>query len=256
MGFKSIVDYNKDKNKNFFVLPDDGDTADVIFLYTSINDVLEADAHYIKSSEYSGYVHCLEKGCPACAKGIRIQPKVFIPMYVVSINGESTNEIQMWDRTPIMEAQLKSDIFNNFPNPSEYVFRVTRHGERGDRETRYEIQVVGKNTSLTRDAILQASGFADYQSAFDLAIKELSVSEMQRMLSEPEADSTTPYQFTPTPRQSVESAVADMNVPEVAMPSVEIPEMMTPPEDIIPVPVSSDSDDSESGSGDIPEPVF
>ena len=249
MGFKTLADYNKGKNKNFFVLPNDGDSADVIFLYTSINDVLEADVHYIKSGDYSGYVHCLEKGCPACAKGIRTQPKLFIPLYNIA-----ANEIQIWDRTPIMEPQLQSDVFNNFPNPSEYVFRITRHGEARDRDTRYEIQVVGRNTSLSRDAILQNFNFT-YESAYELAVKASSAAEIQRMLSEPEGNSNTPYQFTPTPRQSVaESVVSDMNVPESVMPTIEIPEMMTPPEDIISTTVSEDSEGS--ASGDIPEPVF
>ena len=58
MAFKKITDYNEEKYGRLFVLKDDKEYADVILLYRSINDVLIADIHYIKSPEYSGYVHC------------------------------------------------------------------------------------------------------------------------------------------------------------------------------------------------------
>lgn len=58
MGFKSIEQFNEERYGNKFILPNDGDFADVIFLYKSAKEVLVADAHYVKSADYSGYVHC------------------------------------------------------------------------------------------------------------------------------------------------------------------------------------------------------
>ena len=57
MAFKSISQYNEDKNKDFFILQNDGDNAAVVILYRSVDDALVADVHYIKSGDYSGYVH-------------------------------------------------------------------------------------------------------------------------------------------------------------------------------------------------------
>ena len=54
MAFKSMETYNKERFNNLFILANDGDYAEVIFLYEKYGDVLGADAHYIKSSEYSG----------------------------------------------------------------------------------------------------------------------------------------------------------------------------------------------------------
>ena len=84
MAFKKMTEYNEEKFGNFFRLVNDGDFADVVFLYRSTHDVLVADVHYVKTPDYSGYVQCLERGCPACSEGIRIQSKLFIPMLVVS----------------------------------------------------------------------------------------------------------------------------------------------------------------------------
>ena len=122
---------------NMFLLRNDGDSADVIFLYQSIDDALVADVHYIKSSSYSGYVHCCGRGCPACAKGIRIQNKLFIPLYNIS-----ANEVQFFDRSIRFENVLNNAVFSRFPNPSEFVFRITRHGAAGSMDTTYDISAV------------------------------------------------------------------------------------------------------------------
>ena len=91
MAFKKVNDYNQEKFGGLFLLRNNGDYADVIFMYRSVDDVLVADTHYIKSADYSGYVHCQGRNCPACAKGIRVQTKLFIPMYNIT-----DNELQFW----------------------------------------------------------------------------------------------------------------------------------------------------------------
>lgn len=140
MAFKTVEQYNEEKYGGKFILQNDGDFADVIFLYQSTKDVLVADAHYIKSDEYSGYVHCNGGGCPACVNGIRVQNKIFIPVYNIQ-----AGEIQFWDRTVRFEPQLQADVFSKYPNPSEFVFRITRHGASGDINTKYQIIAVGNN---------------------------------------------------------------------------------------------------------------
>lgn len=48
MAFKTMEQYTNQKYNGKFVLQNDKDTADVIFLYRSTADVLIADVHYIK----------------------------------------------------------------------------------------------------------------------------------------------------------------------------------------------------------------
>ena len=94
MAFKTVNQFNKERGyENYFTLRNDGDTADVIFLYRSTDDVLVADAHYIKSENYAGYIHCCGRGCPACGKGISVRNKLFVPMYDLACN-----KIVFWDR--------------------------------------------------------------------------------------------------------------------------------------------------------------
>lgn len=198
MGFKKASEFNSARYGNKFILQNDGDSADVVFLYRSEDDILIADAHYIKSNSYNGYVHCCEAGCPACAKNIRVQQKLFIPLYNVS-----SERIEFWDRTPIILPQLTKDIFRNYPNPSEYVFRITRHGESGDRGTRYQIVAVGRNTQ-SYDKLLSNLGavMPDY---YENIIKDASAADISKWLE----STTTTYgggnsdslpEYTPTPR--------------------------------------------------------
>lgn len=188
MAFKSVKVYNEERYGGMFLLRNDGDSADVVFLYRNEDDVLVADTHYIKSSDYTGYVHCCGRGCPACGKGIRVQTKLFIPLYVISINSENVDEVQFFDRSIRFESQLEQDVFSKFPNPSEYVFRITRHGSAGDVNTYYQITAVGKNSKFKYDDVL-ASKRIKMPDYYETICKDFSVSKLTQLLNSGSSDS-------------------------------------------------------------------
>lgn len=160
MAFKSMTKYNEERYGNMFMLRNDGDSAEVIILYPSRDDVMMVESHYIKSDSYSGYVQCLgQRTCPACEQGIRIQNKLFIPVYVID-----SDEILFWDRNTRFFQQLDTDVFSKFADPTEFVFRITRKGVAGDVNTRYEITAVAKNNLVSYDDILKKFdiSFPDY----------------------------------------------------------------------------------------------
>lgn len=177
MGFKKLKTYNEENWGGMFLLRNDGDFADVIFMYQNEDDVLIASTHYIKSSDFNGYVHCCGKGCPACAKGIRVQTKLFIPLYNIN-----AGEIQFWDRGNRFQNQLMSDVFANYPNPCEYVFRITRHGAAGSIDTTYEIVAVGRNTYKSYADILveQNAKMPDY---YETVCKDMDIATLSSHLS-------------------------------------------------------------------------
>lgn len=239
MAFKTLNQYNAEKNKGFFTLQNDGDYADVIFMYRGIEDVMIADVHYIKSAEYSGYVHCCGDGCPACEKGIRVQNKIFIPLYNIS-----DNEIQYFDRTTFFEPQLMSDVFNKYPDPSACVFRIIRHGEARSRETRYEIRAVSRNTVATYDEILQKLN-TSMPKDYEQILREYPAFKLSEMLMNV---NDTPHtsnlgEYVATPRVAVPTA-----------PSQPIDASMPPVTTVIDAPVSSVTDSaSEDAAGDSSE---
>ena len=180
MAFKTAKQYNEERFGGMFLLRNDGDSRDVIFLYRNEADVLVADTHYIKSADYSGYVHCTGKGCPGCAygeKGLRVQTKLFIPLYDIQ-----SGELLFWDRTMQFENQLMTQVFEKYPNPSEYVFRITRHGAARDVNTTYSIMAVGTNDVKSYDQIMRENKTCS-PDVYERVCKSVTNSTMSSMLS-------------------------------------------------------------------------
>lgn len=245
MAFKSLSQYQEDKNGDFFVLPNDGDYADVVFLYKSVNDVLVADVHYINTTSYKGYVHCCGAGCPACnhgEKGIRTDHKIFIPLYNIN-----KNKIEFWDRTTYFEQVLQKSVFGPFPNPSEAVFRITRHGEAGSRDTKYQIEPKFRNSSMPYEKIL-----ADFNitlpEGYSAICKEMSIAEMtQAFNSTASASNLEDYGYTPVPRGAAASQ-AQAELPSIDIPT---PEYSAPPSDLPVMPEMT----AESSNANIETPA-
>lgn len=204
MAFKSVEQFNDDRYHGLFRLVNDGDSADVVFLYRSMKDMLVAQAHYIKSADYSGYIHCCGQGCPACGKGIRVQTKLFIPVYNIA-----KDEIEFWDRNMKFEPVMEQAVFNRFSNPSEFVFRITRHGIPNDINTTYAIEAVGKNTIASYDTILTKFS-AKMPDAYSTVIRDVSVAEVTAMLQNSGSESANNMpEYTPIPRAGYQSAIPD-----------------------------------------------
>lgn len=211
MAFKSIEEYNDERYRNMLQLTNDGEFVDVIFMYRGMSDVMVVDCHYIKATDFSGYVQCLGgHECPACnygTRGISVKNELFIPVYVVS--GENQGKLLFWDRTPsFMQAVLNPQVFSKYPNPSEFVFRITRSGGYRDPNTRFEIQAIGKNDTLSYDQILEQLDIKmpDY---YESVCADWSKEKFQSMLNSnndsSDIDVDTMPAYTLTKRETAES---------------------------------------------------
>lgn len=239
MAFKSSETYRKDKYGKMLVLPNDQDFVDLVLLYQAATDVLLADVHYIKSDDYSGYVHCLGRGCPACNhvtpngnKGIRIQPKLFIPLYNVT-----TNEVNFFDRSIKFESQLQTEVFSKFPNPSDFVFRLTRHGVAGDMDTKYAFVAVGNNVVKSYDEICAEFNitFPDY---YENVCRDVDAATMLKWLSNASSGSGV---------VSSGGAMVDYTVTPRGGPSVGTPPAAGGVHDVPPPDFSGNEDEGDEG---------
>lgn len=227
MAFKSMKQYDEDRYGGMFMLKNDGDYADVVILYRNAEDVLVGDTHYIKSAEYSGYVHCLGRGCPACAKGLRVQPKLFIPLYVLK-SGQADGyegQILFFDRSIRFEPQLQQEVFSRCPNPSEFVFRITRRGAAGSMDTKYTFELRAKNCVLSYDEIMAKFGTKS-PDFFEKVCKSVEAADMLAMFTSTasnEALSDVP-DYVPTPRVTAPNI---SNIPE-ALPDASVADDLPP----------------------------
>lgn len=254
MAFKSVDEFNEERYRYKFRLVDDGESADVIFLYRSKRDVMHADVHYIKSDSYSGYVHCLGHGCPVCARKksdgtqlIRVQEKLFIPVYNIA-----KDQIEFWDRAwnNGFLAQLDRDIFNIYDNPSEYVFKVTRKGAFNEQNTRYTFTAVGTNAVMSYEQIL-AKFNTSMPECYENIVKSCTLSELTSMLQTQQVSSTTPDipAYVPIPRAGYQSSIPDtyVNASEAVGDATE---------DIDSDPILNQFDDESDDGEELPTPNF
>lgn len=232
MAFKSMVEHNEERFKGLFLLQNDGDYADVVFMYSGVNDVMVADGvHYILSSDYTGYVHCCGSGCPACARNIRLQTRLFIPLYIVASSATTCTpgDVAFFDRSTRFEAQLQQDVFSKYPDPSQIIFRITRNGAAGSMDTRYSIVAKGRNPKTLAE-ILSATGTV-FPAKYDEICKEVSASVLGTWLSSPSSvgdnnagsnfDMYNIPDYQITPRGSIGESPAENPTVPVANPSVD-----------------------------------
>ena len=253
MAFKSVEQFTEERFHNTFRLINDKDSADVIILYQSKNDVLVGDVHYIKAGDYSGYTHCLGKGCPICARKkddgsnlIRVQTKVFIPIYNIE-----KDEIQFWDRNynTGFIAQLDKDIFNLYANPSEVVFKITRNGAFNDKNTRYTFTALGNNKVMSYADIL-AKFNATMPDYYENIVKSFSLSELTTMMQSQAIETPTLTQdYVPVPRAGYQSSIPNtyVNAAEAVGGSDD---------DIESDSILSEFDGNDEEDTDLPEPTF
>lgn len=231
MAFKKVTEYNEERFGNFFLLRNDGDYADVVFLYEKMDDVLEASVHYIKSDDYTGYVHCngARNGCPACAKNIRVQNKLFIPLYLVN-----EDRIVFWDRTMQFENQLNLDVFSKYPNPSEFVFRIQRKGVARDVNTTYTIMAMGRNNIMSYNEILTKHNVS-MPDAYSAVCKELTNGEMEMHLNSASAPAGSSAQSTPAASMPSYVPIPRPSATPAAAPAPAVPDIVNDDDDEEPV---------------------
>lgn len=253
MAFKKMTEYNEQRYGNSFRLVNDQDYADVIFLYRRTSDVLLADTHYIKSAEYSGYVQCLEEDCPACEKGIRVQTNLFIPMLVLSHSDPDFKgpKIQFWNRSTKFQAQLMNDVFKNYPDPSGFVFRITRYGIPNDRGTRYSINVLEENHVGSYNEIM-ANYKISLPKSYEIICKDYSATELRRLLLQNNQNTTQRPTYGATPRTAPQANAVppESNIPVVTAPQYAAPIMPTAATPTT-TPTVQDDSDVNIGSADI-----
>lgn len=174
--FKSLKQYKEEKYAGKFFLANDGDFADVVFLYRDEDEMMVGDAHYIKSPEYSGYVECNGHGCPACAANLRKTTKLFIPLYNIQ-----KDAFEFWDRSEKFSSVVHAAVFQKEANPSNVVFRITRRGAANSTDTRYEIFVIARNDVMSYDQILEKFNLT-FPEFYGTICKEVPNDQMQKWI--------------------------------------------------------------------------
>lgn len=127
---------------SFFSLKNDKDTAQVRFLYDTIDDIEGFVVHEIELNGKKRYVNCLRESgdsvdvCPFCKAGKKPFAKLFLCLYDLR-----DNSVKTWERGAKYFSKVVG-VCTRFAQNSpirDAVFEIERNGVAGDQKTTYEI---------------------------------------------------------------------------------------------------------------------
>lgn len=135
--------YGNGGGSTFFSLKDDGDVANVRFMYNGAEDICGYAVHKIELDGKNKYVNCLRQyneprdNCPLCKAMYNQKAVLYIPLYDVD-----AGEVKLWERGKKFFAKVASlcsrYVKGNTPLVA-HTFDIERHGKAGDQQTTYEI---------------------------------------------------------------------------------------------------------------------
>jgi hypothetical protein len=149
-----------------------------------------------------------------------------------------------------------NDVFKNYPNPSGFIFRITRYGVPNDRGTRYTINVLEENLVGSYENIMTKYKISLPES-YDIICKDYSATELRRILLQQTSQNVSPrpsYGATPRPALQSNAVPPDVNIPIVNTPQYVAPIMPAPTIPTTASIIPNDSDDEkDDGKVGIPD---
>lgn len=131
--------YGNENSNDWLKLSNDGDVARIQFLYGNYNELDTFACHKVKIGEKDRYVSCNRNyddpldACPFCQQGLPIKPVMMLSMY-----DHNDGKVKIWERGKTFIKKMQS-LFNRYPDLSNHVFEIERHGAKGDNKTTYDI---------------------------------------------------------------------------------------------------------------------
>lgn len=145
IGVNDAENYGSNGGGGFFSLKDDKDTAQVRFLYDSIEDVEGFAVHEVEIDGKKRAVNCLREygqpmdDCPFCKAGYPVRVKYYVPLVQIK-DGKTV----LWERGKKFGQKLSS-MCARYPHLYSHIFEIERNGKAGDQQTTYEIYEVGQD---------------------------------------------------------------------------------------------------------------
>ena len=175
----------------YFGLKEDGDTAIVRFNISNLDDIRIVSKHTVKSKEGKiRSVGCLRSSpndslsvCPLCESGERVAWRAYVPLihYKQSESGETEAVGALWEQAPRIRETLQS-FTEDYGDLRDYLFKVVRHGKKGDPATTYTI--LPANPNIYKEDIFKKD-FAMFESLnFERFVATKTAEDMHTFLEE------------------------------------------------------------------------
>lgn len=196
----------------YFSLKDDGDEAIVRFCYDNPDQFDILTTHQTTVEGKFRRVNCLRESfkdspdtCPMCAAGVPIQQKFYIKLleYTRDENNNIVATPKIWER-PTSYVNILGNLFAEYGNVSDNVFKVKRSGEKGSLQTTYSIMLANPNV-YNSELYPKNNGAFEGYNIIGTAVLDKSYDELKAMVGEKAEESVTTgvTEQTSTPRRAV-----------------------------------------------------
>lgn len=154
----------------YFSLKNDGDFAIVRIMHDNKDSIEIYPTHSITVNGKFRKVACLRgakdsiESCPLCAASNARGTSVYIKMvtYTADENGKISATPVIWERT-MNYARKIATLLNDYGPLSDYVFKITRNGAAGSRDTTYDINLANPNVYTSSAYPKVEDAFKDYE---------------------------------------------------------------------------------------------
>ena len=195
---------------SYFYLADDGDTAVVRFNIANIDDLKVTSRHSVTLNGKRRNVECIRNyndpidTCPLCASGSKPSFRVYLELLSYRIeNGKVVSEAAIWDQPARFRETLKS-YFMDYGDLRNIIFKITRHGRKGDTNTTYSLIVANPQVYKNEDYVADFSAFDTFDISRSMVLNK-SAEELQYYVENgafPETSTSQPSQ----PQRQMEEA--------------------------------------------------
>lgn len=214
---------NKEQRKNrvgFFKLANDGDEAVVRFAYTDPSEFKVYTVHPMTVEGKFRTINCLRDlqgsldDCPLCSAGVQLQQKFFIKLieYVRNEDGSITPTPKIWSR-PASYIKTLNNLFTEYGNISDCVFKIKRSGAAGFQKTEYSI-MFGNPTVYNENLYPKDFSAFDNYDVLGNCVLDKTKAELEVLARESTGFTNVGTQ-TPTPapvQRPVEPATPDITL--------------------------------------------
>lgn len=160
----------RDFKVSYFSLANDGDEAIVRFIYSSEAEFDIETVHVVEVEGKQRRVSCLRTGleplhmCPLCESGYRVYDKMYVKLiqYVPNDKGQIVAQGKVWERPAYFAKKIKA-LFKEYGDVSDVIFKVVRHGKKGDTKTYYDILFANPMVYKPEIYIKDFSAFKDFE---------------------------------------------------------------------------------------------
>ena len=190
----------------YFNLKTDGEEAIVRFMYDSSAEFNIFTYHHLQVNDKRRKIDCLRNPhdpvdlCPLCASGNKAQRRFFIKLlqYIRQEDGSIKAVPKIWERSDVYATTL-NNLFTEYGNISDCVFKVKRNGASGDVNTSYDIMFANPVVYKSEMYVKDTEAFKDFDF-FKYIINQKSAEDMMSLVK-PKATETQPAQPTQQPSQ-------------------------------------------------------